>query len=236
MMLFLELYQGKGQVKHSLADVAKQVLGRVIDKSLQAQDWMAADLTPADIAYAMTDVRVTWECSHALHEQVHSTGLMEVYRLECALIPVVARMELNGLYVDQQVLQSAAEYYGCEKKEGVNFYMQLLDDELQAAGKEGLPRLRSGELNLNVKTSGSVRLSTKVLGIKPVNDAGKVSLDKKNLALFRTYPVVRAYKHFKKADKRSAMATKLQEHVAGDGRIHAQFMPPDDPTLCPFSK
>jgi len=237
------LHQGKGQVKHGLGEVAKRVLGRVIDKSLQAQDWMAADLTPADIAYAMTDVRITWECSHALHEEVHSMGLVEVYRLECALIPVVARMELNGLYVDQQVLRSAAEFYTCSKTEGVNFYMQLLDDELQAAGHPGLPRLESGELNLNVKTSGSVRLGTKVLagfncssvtqnanywkvlGINPVNDVGKVSLDKKNLALFRTYPLVRAYEFFKKADKRAAMALKLQEHVAGDGRIHAQFMP-----------
>lgn len=237
------LHQGKGQIKHSLADVARRVLGKVVDKSLQAQDWMAADLTPADIAYAMNDVRITWECAQVLHEEIASTGLAEVYRLETALIPVVARMELNGLYVDQQVLGSAAEFYTCEKNEGVGFYIQLLDDELKAAEHEGLPRLESGELNLNAKTSGSVRLGTKVLagfnissvtqnanywkvlGINPVNDAGKVSLDKKNLALFRTYPVVRAYEFFKKADKRAAMALKLQEHIAGDGRIHAQFMP-----------
>lgn len=237
------IHQGKGQVKHGLGELAKRVLGRVIDKSLQAQDWMTADLTPADIEYAMNDVRITWECSHALHEQIFSSGLVEVYRLECALIPVVAQMELNGLYVDQQVLNSAAEFYTCSKNEGVSFYIQLLDDELQAAGHPGLPRLESGEFNLNVKTSGSVRLGTKVLagfncssvtqnanywkllGIEPVNEAGKVSLDKKNLALFRTYPIVRAYEFFKKADKRAAMATNLQGHVGGDGRIHAQFMP-----------
>lgn len=131
-----------------MGKVAKRAIGRVIDKSLQAQDWMAADLTPADIAYAMTDVRVTWECSHALHEQIEATGLAEVYRLETALIPVVARMELNGLYVNQQVLGTAAEYYTCSKTEGVNFYMQLLDDELQNAWKKGLPWLGSGGLKL----------------------------------------------------------------------------------------
>jgi DNA polymerase-1 len=64
-----------------------------------------------------------------------------------------------------------------------------------------------------------------VLGIKPVNDQGKVSLDKKNLALYRNYEVVRAYEFFKKADKRATMAQKLEEHIATDGRIHAHFMP-----------
>jgi DNA polymerase I-like protein with 3'-5' exonuclease and polymerase domains len=64
-----------------------------------------------------------------------------------------------------------------------------------------------------------------VLGIKPVNEQGKVSLDKKNLALYRNYEVVRAYEFFKKADKRATMAQKLEDHIAIDGRIHAQFMP-----------
>lgn len=237
------IQNGRSNVRHSLADVAKRTLGKVLDKSLQAQDWMAADLNEADIRYAMTDVQVTWECAHTLHEQIFAQGLMDAYQLETYLIPVIAKMELAGLYVDRQLLDSAAEFYGCNKKEGVAYYIELLDTQLKEKEHEGLPRLADGNINLNVKTSGSVRLGTKVLagfnvlsvqqnanywevlGIKPVNEQGKVSLDKKNLALYRNYEIVRAYEFFKKADKRATMAQKLTEHIAVDGRIHAQFMP-----------
>lgn len=237
------LHAGKGQVRHGLGEVAKRVLGRVLDKSLQAQDWMNAALNEADVAYAMEDVRVTWQCAHTLHEQIHAQGLRETYRLEASLVPVVARMELTGLYVDQQVLESAREFYTCSKTEGVAYYIQLLDEQLREKEHEGLPRLGDGTVNLNAKTSGSVRLGTKVLagfnvssvqqnaaywqvlGINPVNEQGKVSLDKKNLALYRNYEVVRAYEFFKKADKRASMAESLVKHIGSDGRIHAQFMP-----------
>lgn len=234
---------GRGQVKHGLGDVVRRVLERQVDKTLQAQDWMTAELNAADLKYAMEDVRSAWQLCHALHEQLYAQDLQETYRLECALIPVIAAMELQGLYVDKDVLQSAVEFYGCSKNEGVAYYLDLLDNELKLKGHLGIPRLEDGTFNLNVKASGSVRLGTKklagfnissvqqnanywkVLGINPVNEAGKVSLDKKNLALYRTYEVVRAYEFFRKADKRATMAQKLQEHVAGDGRIHAQFMP-----------
>lgn len=235
--------QGQANVRHSLADVARRVLGRVMDKSLQAQDWMAAELSEEDLRYAMEDVRVTWECAHSLHAQIYEQGLLETYRLETALIPVVARMELKGMYVDTEQLRSAREFYSANKTEGVAFYVALLDEQLKERGHEGLPRLASGEYNLNAKATGKVRDGTKVpagfnmaapkqhaaywgvLGIVPADEKGKVSLDKKNLATYRHHEIVRAYEFYKKAEKRSTMAEKLLEHVGPDQRIHAQFMP-----------
>ena len=234
---------GHSNVKHGLADVAKRILNKVIKKDLQAQDWMSAELTEADLAYAMNDVRITWELVDTLHSQVGEQGLEAVYELETALIPVVAAMELRGMYVDVEHLKGAAEYYACSKNEGVHFYAQLLDQQLQERGHEGLPRLASGELNLNAKAKGDARKGTKVpagfnissvqqnaaywrvLGVEPKNDQGKVSLDKTVLATYRHHEIVRAYEFFKKADKRATMAKKLLEHVAPDGRIRAQFMP-----------
>lgn len=237
------LHAGESQVKHSLADVARRTLGRIVDKTLQSQDWMSAELSEADIAYAMGDVDATWAACHVLHEQIHAQGLEDAYALECALIPVIASMELAGLYVDVKALEAAHEFYKCGAYEGQQFYVQLLDELLRKAGHEGLPRHADGSFNTNSKTSGSVRLGTKVhagysptmvqktaaywgvLGIAPVNDQGKVSLDKKNLATYRHHEIVRAYEFFKKADKRSTMAQKLIENVQADGRIRAQFMP-----------
>ena len=237
------LHAGEANVKHSLADVSRRTLGRVLDKTLQAQDWMAADLNDADLAYVLSDAKVPLEAAGVLHEQIQAQGLLHVYELECALVPVIARMELCGLYVDQEVLGSAVDFYKSSRLEGEQYYVTRLDELLKEAGAEGLPRLESGELNLNAKASGSKRLGTKVeagynvgsvqqtaahwrtLGIEPKNDQGKVSLDKKVLATHRHHEIVRAYEYFKKADKRATMASKLLECVADDGRIHAQFMP-----------
>ena len=235
--------QGQSNVRHSLGDVVKREMLVVMDKSLQAQDWMNAELTEADLAYAMNDVKMTWQVAHTLHAQIYEQGLLHTYQLETALIPVVAAMELKGMYVDTEQLRSAREFYGASRNEGEAFYVQLLDEQLKAAGHEGLPRLVSGELNLNAKATGRVRDGTKVpagfnmgsprqhaaywavLGIEPKDDKGKVSLDKKNLATYRHHEMVRTYEFYKKAEKRATMAEKLIEHVKADGRIHAQFMP-----------
>lgn len=235
--------QGQANVKHSLAEVVRRELLKTMDKTLQAQDWMTAELNDADLHYAMEDVRMTWECAHPLHAKIFEQGLLETYRLETALIPVVARMELKGMYVDTEQLKSAREFYSANKTEGVSFYVALLDEQLKEKGHEGLPRLASGEYNLNAKATGKVRDGTKVpagfnmasprqhaaywgvLGILPKDADGKVSLDKKNLATYRHHEIVRAYEFYKKAEKRSTMAEKLLEHVGSDQRIHAQFMP-----------
>lgn len=237
------LHAGEANVRHSLADVSRRTLGKVLDKSLQAQDWMGAVLTDADLAYVTTDAQIPLQVSGVLHEQINAQGLLYVYELECALVPVIARMELCGLHVDQDVLVAAVDFYKSSRMEGEQFYVYRLDELLKEAGHEGLPRLASGEFNLNAKASGSKRLGTKVeagynvgsvqqtaaywrvLEIEPKNDQGKVSLDRKVLATYRHHEIVRSYEYFKKADKRATMASKLQECVAGDGRIHAQFMP-----------
>ena len=237
------LHAGEANVRHGLADVARRSLARVVDKTLQAQDWMAAQLSDADLAYVLSDAKLPLEAAGVLHEQIQAQGLFHVYELECALVPVIARMELCGLYVDQGVLGAAVDFYRSSRFEGEQFYVQRLDELLKQAGLEGLPRLASGEFNLNAKASGSKRLGTKVeagynvgsvqqtaahwsaLGIVPKNEKGKISLDKKVLSTYRHHEIVRAYEYFKKADKRATMATKLLECVAEDGRIHAQFMP-----------
>lgn len=237
------LHAGESQIKHNLKDVARRTHGALLDKELQAQDWMNATLDEQSVAYAMGDVQATWAACHVLHEQVHAQGLEDAYALECALVPVVASMELAGLYVDVKALEAAHDFYRCGAYEGQQYYVQLLDELLRKADHEGLPRNEDGSINTNPKTCGSIRLGTKVyagfnisavaqnaaywgvLGIAPINDQGKVSLDRKNLATYRHHEIVRAYEFFKKADKRSTMAKKLIENVHPDGRIRAQFMP-----------
>jgi DNA polymerase I-like protein with 3'-5' exonuclease and polymerase domains len=237
------IHNGKANIKHNLAAIAKRELGLNLDKSLQAQDWMNAQLTDEDIGYAMEDVRVTWRAAHKMHETIAAHNLYDVYRLECALIPAVVSMEHHGMPLDADAIETTISYYTDEAASAKQCFLETLDGRLQDAGAPGLPREQDGSFNTRVKDTGSVRLGTKLyagfninssqqvlawwkyLGIEPVDDAKKASTDKKVLARFQSDELVRMFLHYKRVEKRLGMAQKLVEHCDEDGRIRARFMP-----------
>lgn len=240
-------YNGIPKLSHSLEAIAKRELELTIDKSLQAgggeASWMEGDLTPERIAYAMGDVKVTWEAAHVLHEKIHATGLQDVYALECALIPAVVQMEHYGMYLDPDAISETIEFYTSETAAAKDCFLETLDNRLEVEGHPRLPRDEDGTFNTRIKESGSIRLGTKryagfnlnssaqvlayfrYLGIEPVDETGKPSLDKKVLARFQSDELVRMYLHYKKSEKRKGMALKLVEHCGEDGRIRSRFMP-----------
>lgn len=237
------LHNGKANVKHNLAAIAKRELGLTLDKSLQAQDWMNAQLNDEDIGYAMEDVRVTWDAAHKMHEAVYAQGLYDVYRLECGLIPAVVSMEHHGMPLDGEAIDATIGYYTDEATSAKQCFLETLDGRLQDAGAPALPKDEDGSFNTRVKETGSIRLGTKryagfninssqqvlawwkYLGIEPVDDAKKASTDKKVLARFQSDELVRMFLHYKRVEKRLGMAQKLVEHCDEDGRIRARFMP-----------
>ena len=237
------LYNGMANMRHGLGEIAKRELGVELDKTLQAQNWMEAELNEADLAYAMNDVRVTWDAAHVLHEKIAAQGLYDVYRLECALIPAVVSMEHYGVPLDGEAIQETIEHYTSESAAAKDCFLETLDGRLQDAGVPALPRDDDGSFNTRTKATGSVRLGTKrlpgfnvnssqqvlawwrFLGIEPVDDTGKASLDKKVLARYQSDELVRMYLHYKRVDRRLGMAQKLVEHCNEDGRLRARFQP-----------
>lgn len=241
------IHNGRAKMSHSLAEIARRELGKVVDKSLQAgggaTSWMEGELTEARIAYAMGDVITTWECAHVLHEQIEAQGLSDVYALECALIPAVAQMEHHGMYLDPDAISETVEHYSCESQMAKLCFLETLDGRLQDAGAPALPKDDDGTFNTRTKDSGSIRLGTKrfagfnlnsssqvlaywkFLGIEPVDDAKKPTTDRKVLARFQSDELVRMFLHYKRVEKRKGMAQKLTEHCDDDGRIRARFMP-----------
>lgn len=237
------IHNGAAKMSHSLEEIARRELGRVLDKSLQAQNWMEAQLNEADIAYAMGDVRTTWDCCHILHEKVAAQDLYDCYTLECALIPAVVSMEHHGLPLDPDVIRETIDFYSSEREAAKLFFLESLDGRLKAAGAPGLPREEDGTFNTRIKDTGDKRKGTKryagfnlnssqqvlawwkYLGIEPKDDGGKASLDKKVLARFQAEELVRFYLHYKRIEKRLGMAEKLAQHSGDDGRIRARFMP-----------
>lgn len=237
------LYNGHAKMSHALDAIAKRELGVVLDKTLQKQDWMNAELNEADLRYALEDVRVTWEAAHVLHEKIAAQGLLDVYQLECALVPAVVQMEHHGIYLDPSAIADTVDYYSGEAAAAKECFLETLDSRLDEEGAPRLPREEDGSFNTRIKDSGSVRLGTKrfagfninssqqvlrwwkYLGIEPCDDAKKPSLDKKVLARFQSDELVRIFLQYKKAEKRCGMAQKLAEHCDADGRIRSRFMP-----------
>lgn len=241
------LHNGGAKISHSLENIVKRELGQLLDKSLQAtggaSSWMEGDLTEERIAYAINDVRLTYNAAHVLHEKLNAQGLWDVYRLECALAPAVAQMEAAGMPLDPYVISETIDHYGSEAEAARCCFLETLDGRLQDAGAGSLPKDEDGTFNTRTKDSGSIRAGTKrlagfninssqqvlawfkLLGIEPVDEAKKASLDKKLLARFQSDELVRMYLHYKRVEKRLGMAQKLVEHCDDDGRIRARFMP-----------
>lgn len=237
------LYNGQPKMSHSLAEIARREVNIKLDKTLQKSDWMNAELSEAEIGYAEDDVLTTWQATHVLHEKIASSGLENVYRLECALIPAVMQMEHHGIYLDADVISETVSNYAQESESARALFLEMLDSRLEAEGAPRLPREDDGTFNTRIKDSGSIRLGTKryagfninssqqvltwwkYLGIEPTDEAKKPSLDKKVLARFQSDELVRIFLHYKRVEKRMGMAQKLVEHRDEDGRIRARFMP-----------
>lgn len=237
------LHNGRPKISHSLKEIARRVLGLKLDKELQSSDWMAGELTPDRIAYAMEDVRTTTRIAAVLHEQIAAQELSDVYDLECALIRSVVEMEHHGMYLDPLEVGRAIAYYKEEAHATKWCYLETLDSRLEADGHPRLPRNDDGTINTNVKDTGSIRAGTKryagynlnsnpqtlaywrYLGIEPCDDDKKPTLDKKVLAKFQSDEIVRLYLNYRRVEKRYGMLQKLEEHADADNRIRARFMP-----------
>ncbi len=237
------LNNGLVNVSNGLESIAKRVLGVVLDKTLQAQDWMNADLNEADLAYAMDDVRVTWKAWHEQRAMVKTAGLQRVYALECALIPVVVEMEATGMLVDQEQARAAIEQLEGKIDSSKGEFLELLDAAMQELHNEGLPREADGSYNLRAKNEGrgaakklagfNINSTQQVLsklqsiGVDPLHPkTGKPSTDKTALKPFGDVPAVNALTTYKRAEKRRSMIQSiLDKHLAEDGRIHPQFNP-----------
>ena len=228
---------------HSLFSVVRRELGILMDKTLQAQDWMKAQLTEADIEYGMKDVEYTYKACLKMMKRIKSEDLGTAYEIECRVIKATIQMEATGFPMDRYAMDKYAEELVESSESYKAAFIEDLDGELMDAGHVGLPRHESGEYNLNKATKGSEKLGTKVyagyncgspkqtlsylkvIDIEPVNDEGKPSLDKKILEEFRQeYRIIDTYLNWKFKDKQLQICKTLVKHqVEETGRIHSRF-------------
>ncbi len=226
----------------SLAGCCMRELGVEVDKTYQSAKWMELDLEAdaAALEYAMEDVRLTFRLHQELEAKILSEGMGLVYRMECDVLQATVEMEHTGFGVDRDHLDAVIEELGADVPELLDFFVESLDDQLQQAGAEPLPR-EGSVVNLRAKASGSVRAGTKrhagfnpnsprqvlekfaLLDIHPQDPEGKASLNQNWLSPWIGQPVVRSYVDYKKAEKRLTMMKSLLDKLNGGERIYANF-------------
>ena len=235
------LNNGIPTARNSLEAIAYRELGVKLDKSLQKSDWMNAELTEEELAYGMNDVRITWQAFHAMAPRIKEAELSLPYEIELKAIKPTIEMEATGLYLDRKLMDELSLDLEETRKTSLAAFVEGLDAELVDHGAEALPKHDNGRINLNKKTTGSVRLGTKVyagfnpgssqqllarfkdIGIEPVDPTGKPSVDKKYLAAHLSRSVIRDYLSWKRADKHLQMTKTLTDAQQEDGRIRARF-------------
>jgi DNA polymerase-1 len=202
--------------RYRLGDLAERFLGVTLDDGTggKGQGSLALDPSPAEeggdevSAARVTAVlaRLRVPIAEALAEVEEDLLYSDI---ELPLVRVLARMEVTGIPVDRQVLQSIAK--------GLADECQSLETTIQDLAGEpfkvnSVPQLRG--------------VLYDKLGLTPVRKTKTgFSTDARTLELLRgQHPIIEALLRYREIEKlRSTYGESLAAEVADDGRIHATF-------------
>jgi ribonuclease D len=86
--------------RHGLKDVARELAGIDLSKAQQSSDWGAAELSPAQLEYAASDVLHLHVIKQRLDEMLEREGRTAIARACFDFLPVRARLDLIGFEDD----------------------------------------------------------------------------------------------------------------------------------------
>lgn len=121
--------------KHSLYEVCLRYLRISLDKEEQRSDWSILQLTKSQIEYAAKDVDVLEDLAMAqialaVNDEL-GINLTKIFRLEFDCLIATARMELNGLNIDERMWNDLDAQIKIE-------YLEISDNLKKALGKEDI--------------------------------------------------------------------------------------------------
>jgi ribonuclease D len=86
--------------RHGLKDVARELAGIDLSKAQQSSDWGAAELSPAQLEYAASDVLYLHVIKAKLDEMLAREGRTAIAQACFDFLPVRARLDLMGFEDD----------------------------------------------------------------------------------------------------------------------------------------
>jgi putative DNA primase/helicase len=99
---------GKYQPDCDLGSLVERELGQILDKSHQKDDWAVPDLRPDQLHYAAMDAAVLLPLRDALLPRIAAAGLGRINKIEQALVPATAWMEMAGMPLEAEPWQALA--------------------------------------------------------------------------------------------------------------------------------
>jgi DNA polymerase-1 len=212
-MILSQLLEGTRTPKghHSLAQLVQRELGRQLSKAEQASDWSASQLSPAQLAYAASDVAVLLPLHAKLMAKVKEAKLEQVAEIEMRCLPAVAWLSRGGVRVDVTAWTALAEQAEAESA-------RLLA-ELDAAAP---PKPDGGRRNW--RSGQQLDQVFRLVGVTlPRTEKGNPSASEDALGRV-DHPWARLLLAYKDADKRSTcFGRDWLGHVAPDGRVYADW-------------
>jgi DNA polymerase-1 len=207
--------------RHNLAEVANFFLGVELDKSEQVSDWSAEELSPSQIQYAAKDAAIMVALREKVVERLKQDELVKVAKLEFDCVVPIARMELNGFFLD------AARWR--EQLEKVKKSQDKVAVELQQMLSAGVAQASLfGVAEINLDSQAQVTDALKNLGVPvPATTRG---WQLEPLAL--EYPVVGKLLEYRGVAKAiSSFGESLLEFIKPQtGRLHSDFRQIGAPT------
>jgi len=88
--------------RHGLKDLARDLVGIDMSKQQQSSDWAAAELSPAQLEYAASDVLYLHQMKAKLDERLVREGRTELAQAAFDYLPWRARLDLAG-WPDQDI-------------------------------------------------------------------------------------------------------------------------------------
>ncbi|WP_291845290.1 ribonuclease D [Maricaulis sp.] len=82
--------------RHGLKDVTRELVGADMNKQQQSSDWGAADLSPAQLEYAASDVLYLHKLREKLMMMLDREGRLELAKACFDFLPTRARLDLAG--------------------------------------------------------------------------------------------------------------------------------------------
>jgi len=207
--------------RHSLQKVAMHYLGKVIDKSLQMSNWAKTILSKEQLEYAALDVKMVKDLFFIMLEKLNSNAHQEetllktrtskvfglknpIAIIEMAFVQEIAKLELNGICVDEnKVEELIKEYRRSLQKKVMDFMIAYRVDPMS-------PK-QLGEF------------LTKNLGLDlPKTEKGNISTDDKVLSSFTHHPVIQKLLEIRSIKK---LLDKLEEIKSSikNGSVYPEF-------------
>lgn len=198
-------------IKGTLGEVVKSVLGVQINKSAGVSDWAVPELTHEQLYYAAQDTIVLYDVYQNLKEKLKALKLERVYNIQRAAQYVVCDIELRGMRIDKTL----------HDKNIIKWRLENEDAEEEVKRITGLSSITP----IKIANWLVENLDPETLENWPRTEKGNIKTDAGTLLEYSELALVKPFSVYQKTKTLcTSFGTKLYSYINPvTGRIHPSY-------------